>query len=56
MKTITTSEYNEERYCNVCKKTCGHYTHQHDDWLELTGTDKYKQSDMKIEIEEYEIK
>ena len=35
--TITVSESEEanRRYCNKCKASKGHYTHQHEDWLKL---------------------
>lgn len=34
--TITSNEYErlKEKYCTICKKTCGHYAHEHDDLLD----------------------
>lgn len=23
------------RYCDICKKSKGHYTHQHEDWVKI---------------------
>ncbi len=36
MTTTTVAEANPiKRYCNICKASKGHYTHQHEMWAEI---------------------
>lgn len=36
-ETVTSSEAEsmDLAYCNICKASKGHYTHQHEDWAKL---------------------
>jgi len=35
--TTTSLEAEEanQRWCSICKASKGHYTHQHEDWMEI---------------------
>jgi len=49
--TTTSSQAKEveERYCNICKASKGHYTNQHEDWIALSNEEEQWKSEQQAE-------